>query len=171
MDTDINVQGRVLRQEDIALIRALIEDNPHLHRTAISKKLCHIWQWVDHQQYPKDMACRALLLKLERKGLIQLPKCLQPKNANQTRHKKITIDPIPAVPIECPLSQLTPLQLTVADNPEKRRLFKSLLHHEHYLGYTDVGRNMKYLVCDRYQRPLGCLGVTGRKNDFFRSTL
>lgn len=157
MNTTAKVPGRVLGQEDIVFIRNLIDNNPQLHRTAISKRLCHLWQWYDHQHNPRDMACRSMLLRLERKGLICLPKRVQLINANQRRYKKITIAPIPDVPIECPLAKLTPLQLTIADNREKRRLFKSLLHHEHYLGYTDVGRNIKYLVFDRCQRPLACL--------------
>jgi len=50
----------------IASIRQLIQENPDWHRTRLSRELCEIWGWCGPNGQLKDMACRDLLLKLER---------------------------------------------------------------------------------------------------------
>jgi len=68
------IQGRELHAEDIGLIRALLAEHGDWRRTRISEELCRRWDWRNGQGRFKDMAARTLLLKLERAGLIQLPK-------------------------------------------------------------------------------------------------
>jgi hypothetical protein len=68
------IQGRKITPADIHLIKQLLADHPSWNRTKLSRELCKKWQWLrpDGQQL-KDMACRTLLLKLERTGYIELP--------------------------------------------------------------------------------------------------
>src|SRR3972149_8523781 len=68
------IQGRELHAEDIGLIRSLLAEHGDWRRTRISKELYRRWDWRNGQGRFKDMAARTLLLKLERAGLIQLPK-------------------------------------------------------------------------------------------------
>ena len=68
------IQGRELHAEDIEMIRFLLAEHGDWRRTRISKELCRRWDWCNGQGRFKDMAARTLLLKLERAGLIQLPK-------------------------------------------------------------------------------------------------
>ena len=58
---------------DIRDIRQLLAKNPLWHRTRISRELCKLWDWRNANGQLKDMACRTLLLKLERAGHITLP--------------------------------------------------------------------------------------------------
>jgi len=74
MDETATIQGREITQDDIELVRRLIEANPCRNRTRLSKELCLLWNWRAANGQIKDMACRTLLSKLELRGHITLPK-------------------------------------------------------------------------------------------------
>ncbi|SDI36370.1 protein of unknown function [Paenibacillus naphthalenovorans] len=104
----------------------------------------------------KDMACRTMLLKLERMGQITLPPPRSVGVGNAVRHLRSV--PHSTYDIVCTLRELTPLRIEAVREKAMSRLFKHLLAEYHYLGFSGtVGENMKYLVFDRQQRPLACL--------------
>jgi len=108
------------------------------------------------------MAARTLLLKLEQRGLVQLPARRQVP-INRMRAKQITapFQIEPSQPIARSLSDLLPLTLcevSIQKQPGQRALFDALLHHYHYLSHRSaVGENMQYLARDRHGRPLACI--------------
>src|SRR5258706_16394504 len=69
----IRLQGRTLSDDDLKAVRALIDEYPQCNRTAPSVRLCQLWNWRNEVGRPKDMAARALLLKLQARGKIRLP--------------------------------------------------------------------------------------------------
>jgi hypothetical protein len=69
----VYLQGRTLSSDDLDVVRALIAQHPDWHRTALSLRLCELWQWRNAAGRLKDMAARTLLLKLQARGLIELP--------------------------------------------------------------------------------------------------
>ena len=73
-------QGRELRAADIDLIQGLMAEHPDWGRTRLSEALCRRWDWRNAQGRFKDMAARTLLLKLERGGLIRLPRRQRPSS-------------------------------------------------------------------------------------------
>jgi len=58
------VQGRQVTAADLAHIRALIAEHPAWSRRHLSEVLCAAWDWRTSAGRLKDMATRALLLKL-----------------------------------------------------------------------------------------------------------
>ena len=80
------IQGRKITPADIHLINQLLINHPSWNRTRLSRELCKKWEWLrPNGQQLKDMACRTLLLKLERAGYIKLPpRQLQPVNKFRT---------------------------------------------------------------------------------------
>ena len=48
-------------------------DNPHWSRWRLSRELATRWDWRNAAGQLKDMAARTLLVKLEQRGLIELP--------------------------------------------------------------------------------------------------
>ena len=58
---------------DIGLIELLLAENPGWGRSRLSVKLCELWDWRAANGQLKDMACRNLLLRLEKAGHIVLP--------------------------------------------------------------------------------------------------
>lgn len=154
----ITVQGRHLNSADIESIRNLISDNPSWHRTRLSKELCEQWDWRRDGGQVKDMACRTMLLKLERRGLLELP---SPRHGDRNCSRGCNVQTVPhsTTPIEIGLSLLQPVcMLEVRGRGYYDDLFNCLLHNYHYLGFkTTVGEYMKYLIFDRSERPLGCV--------------
>lgn len=156
MDLPKIVQGRRVSAGDVELIRELLASNPSWNRTRLSRELCALWDWHNDKGQPKDMACRTLLLKLERAGLIELP-ARQQKPVNHLRKGAAPLRALWDQEIEASLKEVGPVRLEVVDGRESRALFAGYLAH-HYLGYAgSVGENMKYLGVDAKGQILGCL--------------
>lgn len=156
MDETTTVQGRRITQDDIELVRRLIETDPSRNRSRISRELCLLWNWRAASGRIKDMACRSLLLKLEQRGHIILPRRQTPGRGC----RKVTIPCVPhkTTPIASPLSALEPVGIQLVEDAGPMQLFQCLLSRYHYLGFrSTVGENIKYLVFDREQNPLACL--------------
>jgi hypothetical protein len=149
------LQGRSINPTDIRSVLRLIEDNPSFTRWRLSRELCHFWNWKNAQGQIKDMACRTLLLKLEKKGLIILPA----RRRQSPRRGKRADVPHCKDAVDSTLKTLQPVKtLVVEAGTELCKLFSCLMDEHHYLGYkTTVGENMKYLVLDRSDRPLACM--------------
>ena len=152
------IQGREIGQAEIDLIRGLLTGHSDWHRTRLSRELCRRWDWRNAAGQPKDMACRSLLLKLERGGHIRLPVRRGP-SVNERRHRSVPIVQHSQEKIAEPLHQLLPLEIGVVGSAgEDVALFRSLIAQYHYLGVRSAaGENLKYLVRDRRGRLLGCL--------------
>jgi len=151
------IQGRELHAEDIGLIRSLLAEHGDWGRTRISEELCRRWDWRNGQGRFKDMAARTLLLKLERAGLIQLPKRRSP-STNGFRNRNQPLVAHATESIRCELGDLRPLAVGIVEpGSVDLRLFNCLLSRYHYLGHRNtVGENIRYLVRDRTGRPVGC---------------
>ena len=143
---------------DISLIEKLLAENPDWGRSRLSVRLCELWDWRGPNGQLKDMACRSLLLRLEKAGHIALPP-RQRKSPNAYRNRSPAWIPHSAEPIEEDLSALRALHIScVTAGSEPDGLFRCLLSSYHYLGYRNtVGENMKYLVQSRDGRPLACV--------------
>jgi hypothetical protein len=152
------IQGRRLGAEDLRLIRHWLATEPGWNRTRLSRELCRRWDWRNGAGRLKDMACRTLLLKLERRGQIRLPVRRRP-SPNARRNRRVLEVACDRTPIEGALDDLRPLRIeALAEGHPDLRLFRSLLQTHHYLGLrNNVGENLKYLARDRHGRPLGCL--------------
>jgi hypothetical protein len=156
-DGNVILQGRALGGAELEQIRGLIAVHGQASRYRLSRLLCEAWEWRSATGQLKDMAARALLLKLEQRGWVRLPACRR-ASPNRMRHKRVAPLPPPLEPVEDSLAALQPLQLAeLSEGSADQALFASLLHHHHYLGYISaVGMNLKYLVRDRQGRPVAC---------------
>lgn len=104
------------------------------------------------------MACRNLLLKLERAGCIVLPE-RQRKYMGRSHKRSYEFVPHLTEEIDGDLKIFGPLQITsVAQYPDDNDLFNCLVSEYHYLGRGNIaGENIKYIVRDHTSRPLACL--------------
>jgi hypothetical protein len=157
MTAEMVVQGRSLSPGDLEWLRALIVAHPDWHRTQLSREICQHWAWQDGVGRVKDMACRTMLLKLERRGLLQLPSRRGP-SVNHRRGR--AFEPVlhDTRPIQAALREVAPITLRLADGGADRALWQTLLHAYHYLGFTTrVGQSLSYLALDRQARPVAAL--------------
>jgi len=153
----LTIRKRTITSIDLEFIQATIDDNWNKSRTQISKILCRKWNWRQPNGRLKDMACREILLTLYRNNLINYPPAVH-DGRNKTRNQYITPVDIDRTPIDCPLSELKPLQLKIARGTNFELLYRSLVQHHHYLGYRQiVGNHLTYIAFWK-QRPVACLG-------------
>ena len=150
-------RGRSVTSEQIAFIRQLITDHPHLSRWKLSRQLCESWQWKQANGALRDIVCRGLLLMLDRAGEIQLPpvkRLVRNRLAQRERPEPVIPDNRPACGS---LSDLQPLEFVQVRRTAEEPFFNSLMEQYHYIGYEQpVGEHVKYLVKARGQ-VIACL--------------
>jgi len=154
------VQGRRVQPADLQCIGQFRAAHPQWSRRRLSRELARHWQWYSPVGQLKDMAARTLLLKLQQRGLIDLPPRRQvPTNRMRCTAKSPVAVAPPACPIECRLSELGTLSVSeVSAHRAERAWVKAALQRFHYLGFGGaVGQNLQYLVRDGQGRPLACL--------------
>lgn len=153
----ITIRKRSITASDLLQIQAVVEQHWDKGRTPISRILCQEWNWIQPNGSLKDMACRELLLTLERSGYLTLP----PRQAdphNDKRNRSIPCLEIDQTPIEAPLANLPPIELKLVRNNHLEPLYNSLIDRFHYLGYRQiVGSHLKYIAFMDH-RPVACLG-------------
>ena len=154
----LQLQGRPLSGADVASIRDLITAHPGWSRRRISEQLAEQWNWRNGVGQLKDMAARSLLLKLDQRGLVQLP----PRRfapTNRMRRQRVQVVTWDQSPIDCSLDCLRPLQVREVNlDGDDRAIFVGALCAFHYLGHGGtVGENLRYVVRDAKDRPLAFL--------------
>ena len=155
---ELVLQGRTLTPKDTATIEELIATHPGWSRRRLSRQLCAQWNWRNGAGQIKDMAARSLLVKLQARGLIQLPERRQVPS-NRMRRQRIPARDWEQLPVECSLQDLGRLELgEVSGDGVRRSLLASGLAQFHYLGYAGtVGENLQYIVSDGQGRLLAFL--------------
>jgi hypothetical protein len=157
MQTIATYRGRTVSSDDVAFIRNLIASNPQDSRRALSKRLCHSWNWLQPNGYPRDMVCRGLMLLLHRAGHITLPavRSISTGRRAATGIRTIKAD-IDQTPIIAAVKQLQPMAILSVRRTEYERLHDGLIAQHHYLGYAQpVGEHLKYVVFSS-GRPIAC---------------
>lgn len=152
------VQGRRLTPADLFRIRQLIAGNPGWSRRRLSEVLCTEWEWRNGNGRMKDMAARSLLVKLQARGVIDLPPRRQTPS-NRMICRRLSRQNWDTNPVAGPLRDLGPpdVREISTDSAERIRFAAALAEH-HYLGYRGtVGENLQYMVTDKTGRLLACL--------------
>jgi hypothetical protein len=106
------------------------------------------------------MAARTLLLKLQQRGLLELPARRQaPTNRMRSLVPELPLAEELPEEIGCALEDLGPLQLReVSRDAAERAWVKGVLARYHYLGFNGaVGENLQYVISDVQGRRLACL--------------
>jgi hypothetical protein len=153
----IVVQGREVDEEKARWLSGWIEEHAHWSRRKLAGELCVLWDWRDGRGRPKDFAARSFLLKLQDRGLIELPPL---REAYRKARPGIALpDPEPELArIEAEFTAIAPVSLEVPRaGSESFRRWAFYLSRHHYLGLRMVGENMAYLARDRFGREVAAL--------------
>jgi len=153
----ITIRNRTIRETDLPVIQNIIDEHWHNSRSAISRVLCQRWNWTQPNGRLKDMACREVLVTLERQGHLKLP-CGQHNGRNEKRNRFVSSVLVDQSPMEGSLADYGPVTMTMVRNTPLAPLYNSLIHQYHYLGYRQiVGQHLKYLAL-LGDRPVACIG-------------
>ena len=153
----ITIRKRTITDEDIPFIQNIVNEHWDGGRTHISKILCQRWQWFQPNGRLKDMACREVLVTLERQGHLQLPPGRH-NGQNDIRNRTLPSVLVDQSPIAGSLGDYGPVTMTMVRNTHQESLYNSLIHQYHYLGYRQiVGQHLKYMAFLE-DRPVACIG-------------
>ena len=152
------MQGRSLQAADLESIAQLIGAHPDWSRYRLSRELCTVWDWRTATGQWRDMAARTVLLKLEQRGWVRLPKR---RICSPNRHRLAA----PAkrdwdrTPIAGSLADVGPVRIQeVSCRRSEREQLRAALATFHYLGYrAPAGENLQYMVRDRTGRLLAAV--------------
>lgn len=151
------VLGRPFGPAALCAVREEIASaNPCL-RAEIARRVCQRLGWRTPGGQDALMSARVALLRLQAKGLIELP---APRNSNgngKVWRPRLGLEP-PAQPLEANLRKLRPVELQIVSTPEQSELWNSLVARYHYLGHANLpGAQLRYLVYAG-QEILGAIG-------------
>lgn len=149
------IRGRSITDDDIIIIRNIIREHFHKGRTYISHQLSHHWRWYQPNGQTKDMACRYILLSLEKQGLITLPEPHQSPNNGKRKIKKFRLTESPLVGR---VGDYGPVKVRLLGSREEYREWNKIVGNYHYQHYRIiVGKFLKYTAYIN-SHPVACLG-------------
>jgi len=151
----MQIAGRRLTEQDLERIRARVGAGSGMTRTALSRTVCEELDWRGANGRLKEMSCRIVLLKLERRGLIKLPPARsapfwQTAVPDETERLEVP-------QIETTLAGLGEVWLDVVDRQDKTlsRQWWQMMNADHPLGGGALcGAQLRYFVVSR----LGIIG-------------
>jgi len=140
------IRGKHFSISEIDLIKQTISDNPTSSRRELSILISQRLAWRQPNGNLKDRACRDVLLRLEQKDIIHLPKPSYTLKTQKAGVKKVHfIEPSQEI-VGKPSDFETPV-FKIVENSAERRLWNFLVDKYHYKGCSIVvGRHIKYLV-------------------------
>ena len=154
----INLHNRQFSPKDIYAIRELLASDGHKGRTFISKKLCEIWNWRTPNGQLRDITCREVLRKLEKRGLIELPPMLRAARQVGYKNKTKLTESIKTTTLQSCLSALPSITIDMVRGTKKEKFYNALIDRYHYLGYHQgSGEQIKYIISSG-DRAIGCIG-------------
>lgn len=151
------IRGRTIDRSELQAISGIVSQNWAKGRSAISRILCLYWNWRQENGVLKEMACRALLLALEKKGVIELPPRMK-ENYRFPRKAPSEVVSYDTSEIQGRVSDFGSLTIrTVRLSPDEA-LWDHLVDKYHYLARPwIVGAYLKYIAY-LGERPVACLG-------------
>jgi len=152
------IRGRNLSSCDVATVWQLVEEFFEAGRTRIAYELAQHWQWRSNSGRLKIRAALAILVGLERRGCLSLPR---PKIV-RGRVRSCGDQPWPADAVASlcgSCRDYRPLCWQLVDSAEPRRQWREVLARHHYLGAPGlVGAHLQYLVYSAAGDLLGAMG-------------
>lgn len=142
----VTLRGRTFSNDDIRLIRECVSEFFHDGRTRISVEVCKQLRWRQPNGWPKDRACREVLVRMEGKGLIKLPAPIRGKHSAKAPKQRKRKSRFEYKPVVFPKD----ITFDFAKGNQAEREWNELVATHHYLGHKIVvGRCIKYVVKHR----------------------
>lgn len=130
-------------------IQGIVADRPRATRDTVAREVCRLFGWVRPNGEPPIRACTALLLRLERRGLLSLPARSGPRVAKPARQNEpwaqLLLEAASA-PRSVDVDASAPLVLRPILKPELVG-WRAYMQRYHYLGDCRVvGESVRYVA-------------------------
>ncbi len=147
MAITLKILKREIGPQELALIKGLIKTTGSQGRTHISKQLCEHWDWRLPNGQLRDIACRDLLRRLEKRGLIQLPPPLHPSRRPGYKNKTSLPKDFKTTPLTHSLKFFSTIDISMVRGGSDESLYNAVIGSYHYLGYHQgTGEQLKYII-------------------------
>ena len=155
--------GREITQEELGLIREVVETCGGLSPTELSHTVCELLDWKRAGGGLKWRECMDLLELLEGQGALNLPEKREIRRKKSARR----IAPAPEAPSWAALTgrveTFAPVEVEPVESRQHRDMFRDLLRRHHYLGYAmPYGARLQYLayVSRPSRQVVGCVQLS-----------
>ena len=158
MDNGVVVCGQVFPRAILKRINVAVRDHPQWTRAELARNVCDWLDWRAANGKDKAVNCRVALVRLERRGLIDLPPARRSVRFGGASFAQTQLS-VPSR-LEGTLQELRGLKLILVTSKDREldRQWKKLVATHHYLGYRPLcGAQVRYLiVCEH-----GYVGALG----------
>jgi hypothetical protein len=152
----MKIRGREFSTNDIKIIKEIISNHPQLSRRQLSLLISEALNWRQPNGNLKDRACRDVLLRLSKDGIIQLPEAQSDFTRQSIRIKSIDFLR-PSSDLVGSVDDFNNPSLKVVQRINERQLWNYLIDNYHYKGCRiTVGRHLKYFIYLENQI-IGCI--------------
>jgi hypothetical protein len=161
MERKITILKREIGSTELEVIKDLINRFGARGRTYISKELCRLWDWRLPNGQLRDIACRDLLRRLERRGYIQLPPLLHGARKPGYTNKTLLPKEFRCTAVVQSLRYFSCIAIEMVRGSDRESFYNALIGSYHYLGYHQgSGEQLKYIIRGD-GIVLGCIGFGG----------
>lgn len=142
----MHVAQREFTEEIFERIGQAVRDTADLTRCALARLVCGWLNWKDAAGQAKESSCRALLVKLERRGLIELPPARAVSFEAGTAATASAADRWPQ--LKTTLQRLGGIELVVVNGDRAHsRVWRAMMKAHHPLGDGPLcGAQLRYLI-------------------------
>ncbi|UCE06427.1 MAG: DUF4338 domain-containing protein [bacterium] len=152
----MKIRGREFSTNDIKIIKEISSNHPQLSRRQLSLLISEALNWRQPNGNLKDRACRDVLLRLSKHGIIQLPEGQSDFSRQSIQIKSIDFLR-PASDLVGTVNDFNNPSLKVVQRINERQLWNYLIDNYHYKGCRiTVGRHLKYFIYLENQI-IGCI--------------
>jgi hypothetical protein len=157
----MRIGGEQIDEAIIARMQGMVDEQPGLSRTALSRRLCEEFKWKSPNGKLKEVSCRTALLKLHRAGALRLPEA-QPFAVRRRVHRAVRKSQ-PETAVRQPLKAVQPIELVLIGSADSAasRVWNELMERHHYLGSGPLcGAQLRYLIRSERHGWLGGLAFS-----------
>lgn len=132
-------------EEIVERINSYVKRSPEITRSRLSQEVCEWLQWKGFNGEAKEVSCRIALLKLHRKGVIELP-AAKPVGFKRKRGAE---ERIFWSEVNGSLEDIGRIELVAIESGDKARsrLWIRMMEEHHYLGSGALcGKQLRYLI-------------------------
>jgi Domain of unknown function (DUF4338)/Transposase DNA-binding/Transposase Tn5 dimerisation domain/Transposase DDE domain len=147
MDGSVVVCGRVFPHDVLKRINAAVRHHPEWSRADLARRVCEWLDWRATNGKRKELNCRVALIRLQRRGLIDLPAPRRTVRFDGSSFATTRLN-VPAK-LEGSVQKLRKLELVLVNSKDRERdlQWKKLVQTHHYLGYRPLcGAQLRYLI-------------------------
>jgi len=158
----MKICGQDFSEEIRLRIQRVVDDNPKMSLTMISRLVCRWLNWKSLNGRLKEMSCRVALRRLEEKGFLRLP--ASSKKIGSGTKGTGGERPAQTLSVECDLRELGKVEIVRISGQEKAasRIWRGMMEDYHYLGPGPLcGAQIRYLIKSKRHGYVGGLSFSG----------